>query len=317
MKNLTFIFTLAIAIFSSLFATISSASAQPQTTSIDGLAPGQMAKIYKDCFVATGTGQTFITLNRPSLNNKPNALVYVMHNMGNGTKLNFYTATEYDTQAKRWKIVSVKNGGSYNVNIPTNATFNVLVFDNGIAPTQAANAPSVTAFPFTATNISGHIATIDNAATNNKPNAVVIVYAVLGAANSHQVGVWYNNGKWKIYNEDLAAMPANTKFNVLVFSKTGAINVGNYTSLSAKTITPTLMTGYNDAGMTAAVVPIDYTSTSFATQNYKLTNGGYNPHPIGIINSFDEQQTIISNEDNSTMTDKIQFSVVSVKYTAP
>ncbi len=316
MKNLTFFFALAIAICFSVFAT-TTVSAQPQAAS--DLVAAQGTKVYKDVFTTSGTGQTFITLNRPSLNNKPNALVYVIHNMGNGTKINFYTAAEYDAASKRWRIVSVKNGGSYNANIPNNANFDVLVFDDGTMPTQAATAPQVTAFSFTATasNTSGHIATINHAATNNKPDAIVIVYAVLGIANSHQVGVWYNNGKWKIYNEDLVAMPANTKFNVLVFSKTGAIGVGNYSTLSAKAVTPTQLTGYNDAGMTAAIVPIDYTSTSFVSQNYKLSNGGYNANPIGIINSFDEQQTIIANENNAIMTEKIKFNIVSVKYTAP
>ena len=69
--------------------------------------------------------------------------------------------------------------------------------------------------------------------------------------------------------------------------------------------------------LTAAIVPIDYTSTSFVSQNYKLSNGGYNANPIGIINSFDEQQTIIANENNAIMTEKIKFNIVSFKYTAP
>lgn len=69
---------------------------------------------------------------------------------------------------------------------------------------------------------------IDNPLINGNPNAILIVTqrynegeSTLGVYNAHVVGVWYApaQGKWTIFNEDLAAMPVGAKFNVLVIHK--------------------------------------------------------------------------------------------------
>ncbi len=65
------------------------------------------------------------------------------------------------------------------------------------------------------TNITRHMTTLDNTTVNGKAQALLFVTQHYGKYNDHQVGVWYNNGKWIIYNEDKAAMPDNTKFNIL------------------------------------------------------------------------------------------------------
>lgn len=72
-------------------------------------------------------------------------------------------------------------------------------------------------------NISGHITTIDNPLTNGQPNALVFVTqnfnpGAVGPSvyNPHPFGVYYYAGKWTIFNEDIAAMPVNAQFNVLV-----------------------------------------------------------------------------------------------------
>jgi hypothetical protein len=57
---------------------------------------------------------------------------------------------------------------------------------------------------------------IDNPATNGFPDAILIVTHRYAGYNPHPVGVNYVGGKWRIYNEDTAAMPVGTKFNVLV-----------------------------------------------------------------------------------------------------
>jgi hypothetical protein len=87
-----------------------------------------------------------------------------------------------------------------------------------------------TAFVHTATSESIAAAcdswctAIDNALTNGDPNAILIVtqyFADDEVYNEHPVGVWYNSDtdKWEIFNEDLAAMPENAAFNVLVIKR--------------------------------------------------------------------------------------------------
>ncbi|MBI2766380.1 MAG: hypothetical protein HYX53_10790 [Chloroflexi bacterium] len=76
------------------------------------------------------------------------------------------------------------------------------------------------AFVHTASAPTGQSTVIDNPATNNNPTAIVIVTQRWeGVYNPHPVGVWYSAGKWLIFNEDVAAMPVNAQFNVLVINR--------------------------------------------------------------------------------------------------
>lgn len=93
--------------------------------------------------------------------------------------------------------------------------------------TKLKNGANPASFVFTAVgaNIGGHIATIDNPLTNDNPNAFVFVHhAWLPASQTslnHPVGIYYSGNRWKIFNEDIAAMPNNTAFFVLVLPGTG------------------------------------------------------------------------------------------------
>jgi hypothetical protein len=62
---------------------------------------------------------------------------------------------------------------------------------------------------------------IDNPLTNGKPNALLFVtqnWEPNDVYNAHEVGVFYVTGmaKWAIFNEDLAAIPEGSTYNVLV-----------------------------------------------------------------------------------------------------
>jgi hypothetical protein len=84
----------------------------------------------------------------------------------------------------------------------------------------------------TATNIRSNYTYLDSPVLNGHPNAVVQV-TPRGTGNPHNVGVWYDAsagalnpllrpvGKWAVYNQDMAAMPANAQFNVYVGSTAG------------------------------------------------------------------------------------------------
>lgn len=93
--------------------------------------------------------------------------------------------------------------------------------------TKLKNGESPASFIFTAAggNISNHVAIIDNALTNDNPNAFVFVQHVWLPASptylDESIGVFYSGGKWRIFNQDFTDMPNNTAFVVLVLPGTG------------------------------------------------------------------------------------------------
>lgn len=74
----------------------------------------------------------------------------------------------------------------------------------------------------TANNITGSYTEIDHPLTNNAPGAMLIVTPnynppnVTGGYNNHPIGVSYFSNKWRIFNQDSAAMPVGVAFNVLI-----------------------------------------------------------------------------------------------------
>lgn len=78
----------------------------------------------------------------------------------------------------------------------------------------------------TSSNSFGDDTLLDNAVTNNLPNAVLFVTpnfnpgSISGTYDPHPVGVCYNpgSGRWAILNEDGASMPLSAAFNVLAFA---------------------------------------------------------------------------------------------------
>ena len=76
------------------------------------------------------------------------------------------------------------------------------------------------AFVHTATAPSNHVTVIDHPSTNDNPNAILIVTQMWsGVYNPHPVGVFYAAGKWRIFNEDIADMPLNAQFNIMVINR--------------------------------------------------------------------------------------------------
>lgn len=93
--------------------------------------------------------------------------------------------------------------------------------------TKLKNGESPASFIFTAAggNISGNYAIIDNALTNDNPNAFVFVQHVWTVGGqtylNKPVGVFYFGGRWRIFIQDLSDMPENTSFVVLALPGTG------------------------------------------------------------------------------------------------
>jgi len=73
-------------------------------------------------------------------------------------------------------------------------------------------------------NINAHVSTIDHPLLNGNANAVVfITHAFVPGAtvlNPHPLAVWYDTGinRWRIFNEDAAAMPVGLRVAVLAFN---------------------------------------------------------------------------------------------------
>ncbi|MBA2374746.1 MAG: serine/threonine protein kinase [Rubrobacter sp.] len=69
---------------------------------------------------------------------------------------------------------------------------------------------------------------LDDPLTNGEPDAFLLATQNWnpgedgGTYNDHPVGVWYDSGRgqWAIFNQDLAEMPENAAFNVVVWTET-------------------------------------------------------------------------------------------------
>ncbi|MCS6843445.1 MAG: hypothetical protein NZ528_03840 [Caldilineales bacterium] len=167
------------------------------------------------------------------------------------------------------------------------------------APGDSAAAPSQVIFLHvaTASNTSTYITTIDHPATNGKPSALLFVThywnpggVVGGTYNDHALGVWYNDGKWKIYNQDFAPMPAGAAFNVLVVLSGSEAFV--HTAAAGNIVG-------NSTVINNALTNGQPNKLLLVTPNF---NAGpqYNPHPINVY--YDGSgRWVIGNQNGATM----------------
>ena len=153
----------------------------------------------------------------------------------------------------------------------------------------------------TAANINGHYTYVDHPLTNDNPNAIVLVTqnwnpgGVGGTYNDHPIGVWYSSSakKWAVFNQDFAAMPTGTAFNVLI-PATGA-DVFVHTATAANI----------DDNYTVIDHPLTNENPNaivFVTQNYNPggLGGKYNDQPIGVLYSSAVQKWAVFNQDDTT-----------------
>ena len=157
-------------------------------------------------------------IDNPVTNNNPAAFVNVTLNWNPGGVGGVYDphplGAWYDAPAKKWAIF---NEGSMDP-IPVGASFNLLLDTSIVSGVFLHTA--------TTANTSGNHTTINNAATNNNAKAIVFVTSNFnpqglgGTYDNHNIGVYYQNGKWSIFNEDGAAMPVNAAFDVLATNPT-------------------------------------------------------------------------------------------------
>ncbi|MBL7818470.1 MAG: PKD domain-containing protein [Saprospiraceae bacterium] len=162
------------------------------------------------------------------------------------------------------------------------------------------NAPSSVMFLHTSTaaNIASNWTTIDNPATNNNPNAVLIVtpnWGTTGPYHNKSIGVWYNNGKWTIFNQDISAMAAGVKFNVLVKNPSDKAFVAKAASISG-----------HIAFLNHPSLNGNPNAKFLVTQNFGAA-GPYNKNPIGIY--YDGTRWSVYNQNFAAMPANVQFNV--------
>jgi len=76
------------------------------------------------------------------------------------------------------------------------------------------------AFIHTTSGSGSHITVIDHPSTNDNPTAILFVTQHWETVyNPHEVGVYYFNGRWRIFNEDFVDLPVGAMFNVLVINQ--------------------------------------------------------------------------------------------------
>ena len=133
------------------------------------------------------------------------------------------------------------------------------------------------------------------------PNAVV--FASPTGSYDHNIGVWYEprEKKWAIFNQDRAAVPAGSAFEVVVppadegfVHRADLLNiVGNATYLDDP-----LLNGKPDAEVSV-------------TQNWNPGGGGgvYNDHPVGVLYDEDVGEWSVYNEDGARMPQGAAFNV--------
>ena len=169
-------------------------------------------------------------------------------------------------------------------------------------------------FTHTATdaNSRGDYTYISDPAIDGDPNAVVLVAEstdrgnARGASYDHNIGVWYegvNEKKWAIFNQDRAAIPAGTTFEVIIPPASETFvhhakldnTVGNRTYLDDP-----LTVGEPDALLTV-------------TQNWNPGGGRgvYNDHPIDVLYDADIRKWAIYNGDGASIPDGAAFNIAA------
>jgi hypothetical protein len=239
-------------------------------------------------------------LDHPLLNGDDSAIFFVTQNWNpqnlDGTYNDKAIGVWYDEFVGKWGIFNQDETA-----MPEEAAFNVHI-------------PVVDSTRFvheaTAANTVGNHTYIDNALTNNNPEATLFVTQNWnpagedGVYNDQVVGVWYDDSeqKWSVFNQNLfAAIPENASFNILVASEdettmvhtATADNISNHIS----TIDDPRINNNPNALLTVS-------------QNWNPggVGGTYNPHAFGIY--YFGGYWRIFNQDFADMPENASFNVL-------
>ncbi len=239
---------------------------------------------FKHRATASNIVNNYTVIDHARTNNQGNKVLFITHDFRSGPYVQAPLGVFFSLQLKKWAIFQQDK-----TELPENANFNVLVrttADRGVFVHTAKKS-----------TIGGHITTIDHPAANNNPNAkLMVTQSWVSVYNNNPIGVYYSNGRWRIFNQNFKAMPENARFNVMVnhsqsFVHTASTPAGHMTKLdNAKT--------NNKANAFVFITPM-WTSV-------------YNNHNTGVY--YNRGYWSIYNEDVQAMPRNAKFVVIA--YTA-
>jgi hypothetical protein len=273
--------------------------AMPLNASFNVLVLVPSSDIFVHKATAGNSAGDYTKIDNALTNGHPNAIVFTTPNYNPGGIGGMYSdyniGVWYD--GSQWAIFNQDEVTA----IPAGTAFNVLVPN-----------PDTSVFVHKATvgNSAGDYTTIDYPLTNGKSNAIILVtpnYApgdVCGCIyDNHPIGVFYSGGKWKIFNQDLAAIPAGAAFNVTVPTARPGVDVFVQTATGANIWgTGTVIDNPLTNGNPNAIVVV--------TPNYDP--GGacpctYDKFPIGVW--YNGSNWIIFNQHGPPMVAGTSFNV--------
>jgi hypothetical protein len=171
---------------------------------------------------------------------------------------------------------------------------------------------SATAFTHTATdaNSRGDYTYISDPAIDADPDAGVLVVPsadrdnAKGTTYAHNIAVWYegvNEKEWAIFNQDRAAVPAGTNFEVTVppASETFVHYAEPNNTAGDRTYLDNLLTN----GEPDAVLAVTQNRTPGGGR------GASDDHPIDVLYDADARKWAIYNEDDAPMPDGAAFNI--------
>ena len=193
---------------------------------------------------------------------------------------------------------------------PTSASEGTTIEPSG-GSEKPRNTSNKTSFVHRATdeNSRGDYTYISDPSIDGDANAIVLVSLASDRESSevpsyeHNIGVWYESVRqeWAVFNQDLAAVPAGTTFEVVVPQASASFvhradllnTAGHYTYLDDR-----LTNGQPDAVLSV-------------TQNWNPGGGRgiYNDHPVGTQYDAKLQKWAVYNQDGVSMPEGAAFNI--------
>ncbi len=267
-------------------------SEMPEDAAFNVHVPVEDVTVFVHEATSGNTENNLTRIDNPLLNGNPGATVFVTQNWTPHWVYNEHVVgVWYDDFSQRWCI--------FNQNqalMPVGAAFNVLV-----------SSPDETTVIHVATteNTFGHLTKIDDPRINGNPNALLTVtqnWTPHWVYNAHAIGVHFAGVYWYIFNQDLAEIPEDAAFNVLIPPTDSAAFV--HVARPANTfgyrtwLDHPLLNGNPDAIL-------------LATQNWNPMGlpGTYNNHPIGVRYDDSVHKWALINQDQTDMPEGAAFNI--------